>query len=80
MRRTWSSRLAGHAVEQGCNGAQQIAFAGFQVGEVRGEPGVAPTSVLVEHGASMLGEPDDDLASVGLVGGAGDEAGILRGS
>ena len=78
MRRTWISRFAGHAVEKWRDRAEQITFAGFELGEMEGEPGVAAPAVLVEHRPGLVGESDDDLAAVGLVGGPGDESGILE--
>ena len=45
---------------------------------MHGEPGIATAAVLVEHSPGVVGEADDDLATVGLVRGAGDEAGLLQ--
>ena len=62
----------------GATAPQQVTFVRVEVGEVDGEPGVAAPAVLVEHGPGVVGESDDDLATVGLVGGAGDEPDILE--
>ena len=47
---------------------------------MQAEPGVPAPAILVEHRSGLIGEADDDLAPVGLVGSPSDESGVLAGS
>ena len=64
----------GQEVEEWGDLPQQLAVGEVELVESLGEPEIAAATVFVEHLAGPIGEFDDDLAAIGRVRAASDQA------
>src|SRR6478735_4996530 len=65
---SWCSRNGGQSLDQGGCLAQEGTFVGGELTQALGQPGVAASPVGEEDLATLLGDVDQDLPAVALVG------------